>query len=196
MKALGLGVVVILILVGVMAMSVIGTYNSFVQMDESIKAAWAQINNQLQRRADLIPNLVNTVKGYAAHERDVLARLADARARLAGARSPQDAVAANDQLSGALARLLVIVEQYPQLKADQTFIRLMDELAGTENRIAVERRRYNEEVQAYNQARRRFPGSMIAGMFGFNEAVYFDVPQSAREAPRVDFDAPVPAPAP
>ncbi|MEO5656823.1 MAG: LemA family protein [Nitrospiria bacterium] len=196
MKGVGIGLVVIVVIAAIMGLSVMGTYNRLVQMDESIKAAWAQIDNQLQRRADLIPNLVNTVKGYAAHEREIMTHLADARARLAGARTPQDAIAANEQLSGALARLLVIVEQYPQLKADQTFIRLMDELAGTENRIAVERRRYNEEVQAYNQARRRFPGSLVAGLFGFGEAAYFEVAQAAREAPRVDFGAPTPVPAP
>lgn len=194
MKAVGITVLVVLAIVGLAAMSVMGTYNQFVQMDEAVKAAWAQINNQLQRRADLIPNLVNTVKGYAAHESEVLEHLADARARLAGAKSPQEALAANDQLSGALARLLVVVENYPQLKADQTFIRLMDELAGTENRIAVERRRYNEAVQAYNQARRRFPGSLVAGLFGFGEAAYFQVSEASREAPKVDFSAPAPTP--
>jgi len=193
MKAVWITLLVVLAVVGLAAMSVMGTYNQFVQMDETVKAAWAQVNNQLQRRADLIPNLVNTVKGYAAHERDVLERLADARARLAGAHNPQDALAANEQLSGALARLLVVVENYPQLKADQTFIRLMDELAGTENRIAVERRRYNEAVQAYNQARRRFPGSLVAGLFGFGEAAYFQVPEAAKEVPKVDFGAPAPA---
>jgi LemA protein len=187
MRALGIGLVVILAVVGLVGLSVMGTYNDFIQMDETVKASWAQINNQLQRRADLIPNLVNTVKGYAAHERDVLEHLADARARLAGARGPQEAIAADRELSSALSRLLVIVENYPQLKADQTFMRLMDELAGTENRIAVERRRYNEAVQAYNQARRRFPGSVIAGFFGFGEAAYFDVPETAREVPKVEF---------
>ncbi len=193
MKRLGVGLVVVLAITAVIGLSVLGTYNRFVQMDESIKAAWAQVNNQLQRRADLIPNLVNTVKGYAAHEREVLEHLADARAKLAGARSPQDAMEADRELSSALARLLVIVEQYPQLKADQTFIRLMDELAGTENRIAVERRRYNEAVQTYNQTRRRFPGSLVAAFFGFGEAAYFEVPETAREAPKVDFGPAAPA---
>lgn len=187
MKRIGIVRIVILAIAAVIGLSIMGTYNRFVRMDESINAAWAQVNNQLQRRADLIPNVVNTVKGYAEHEREVLGRLADARARLAGARSPQEAIAADQELSGALARLLAVVENYPQLKADQTFIRLMDELAGTENRIAVERRRYNEEVQAYNRARRQFPGSLIARLFGFGEAAYFDVPAQAREVPKVDF---------
>jgi len=160
--------------------------NEFATLDVSIKGRWAQVENQLQRRADLIPNLVETVKGYAAHERQILEALANARARL-GAGTPQERIAAANELSSALARLLAIVENYPNLKADRTFVRLMDELAGTENRLSVERMRYNETVQQYNTEVRRFPGTLVASLFGFREQPFFEVPAAAREAPKVKF---------
>jgi len=168
---------------------------------EAVNAAWAQVDVVLQRRADLIPNLVQTVKGYAVQEQTVFGDIAAARAALVGAKTPQDKITANGQLDSALSRLLVIVENYPQLKSDQNFLRLQDELAGTENRIAVERRRYNETVQDYNTYIALFPNSIVAGMAGFmrNDA-YFKTEEGARQAPKVNFDygkpAPTPAPTP
>ncbi len=162
-------------------------YNQLVSMDEGIKSAWAQIENQFQRRADLIPNLVATVKGYAAHEREVLESIADARARMAGARTVEEKMDASNALDFALGRLLVVVERYPNLKADGNFTRLMDELAGTENRLAVERKRYNDLVQGYNIKIRRFPERTVAGLFHFQKATYFLVVESAKTVPRVEF---------
>jgi LemA protein len=163
------------------------SYNTFVSQEEAIKAQWSQVENQLQRRSDLIPNLVESVKGYAAHESAVFQAVADSRAKLAGARTPADTIAAANEQSSALARLLAVVENYPQLKANESFNRLMDELSGTENRIAVERMRYNESVQAYNTQRRSFPSNVTAGVFGFKEYPYFQVPAEAKTAPKVDF---------
>jgi LemA protein len=164
-----------------------GKYNSFVTLDESIKSSWAQVENQLQRRYDLIPNLVETVKGYAKQEKDVLIEVTNARARVGGAGTVPEKIQANNELSGALSRLLVVVEQYPQLKSNENFLRLQDELAGTENRIAVERRRYNEAVQKYNVAVRRFPNSLVAATFGFQTAAFFEAPAAAKAAPRGKF---------
>jgi len=162
--------------------------NEMVTQKEAIKGAWAQVDNVIQRRADLIPNLVNTVKGYATHEQKVFDDIAAARAQLGGARSPAERIAANTQLDGALSRLLVVVENYPNLKADQQFLRLQDELAGTENRIAVERRRYNEVVQQYNTNIQIFPNSLVASLSGFQrEDAYFKAEGAAREVPKVDF---------
>ena len=163
-----------------------GTYNTLVTMDEGVKAAWAQVENQLQRRYDLIPNYVETVKGYAAHEKEVLVKVTEARSRVAGATGVPEKMAANNQLSSALARLLLVVERYPDLKASTNFIRLQDELAGTENRIAVERRRFNETVRVYNTKLRTFPTNIIAGMFGFEKATFFKVPNNQRSAVRHD----------
>jgi LemA protein len=163
------------------------SYNTFVSQEEAIRAQWSQVENQLQRRNDLIPNLVETVKGYAAHESGVFQAVADSRARLAGAKSPEDKIAAANEQTSALARLLAVVENYPQLKADTQFARLMDELAGTENRIAVERMRYNEKVQAYNTQRRRFPSNVTASIFGFKEYPYFQAPTEAKGVPKVSF---------
>jgi len=165
------------------------SYNTFVSQEETIKTQWAQVENQLQRRNDLIPNLVETAKGYAQQERDVFGAIADSRAKLAGAQSPEQRMAAANEQSNALARLLVVVENYPDLKSNQTFARLMDELAGTENRIAVERMRYNEVVQAYNTSRRQFPANVTAKLFGFKEYKFFEAPPSAKEAPKVAFPA-------
>jgi LemA protein len=163
------------------------SYNGLVKMDESINAAQKEIDNQLQRRYDLIPNYVNTVKGYASHEKELFEHIADARAKLAGNTSTREKLQANQELSGFLSRLLVIVENYPELKANENFLRLQDELAGTENRLANARRRYNEQVQQYNAAIRGFPKSMIAGAFGFEKRDYFEVPEEAKTVPQVDF---------
>ncbi|MFA4916637.1 MAG: LemA family protein [Syntrophales bacterium] len=162
-------------------------YNTFVSMDEAVKGAWAQVENQLQRRYDLIPNLVETVKGYAGHEKNVLIEVTNARSRVGGATSVPEKIKSNNELSSALSRLLVVVERYPDLKANQNFIRLQDELAGTENRIAVERRRYNDTVKAYNVAIRSFPANFLAGMFRFEKADFFEVPAAAKIAPQVKF---------
>jgi LemA protein len=164
-----------------------GTYNSLVTMDEGVKAAWAQVENQLQRRYDLIPNLVETVKGYAAQEKEVFLKVTEARAKVGGATTINDKISANNGLSAALSRLLLVVERYPDLKSNTNFIRLQDELAGTENRIAVERRRYNETVKVYNIRIRRFPTNLLAGMFGFEKAAFFEVPKERQEAPKVKF---------
>lgn len=180
-------VIVIVVLVLVPLLYLKGTYNSLVTMDEGVKAAWAQVENQLQRRYDLIPNLVETVKGYASHEEEVFLKVTEARSRVGGAASVSDKIAANNSLSAALSRLLVVVERYPELKANTNFLRLQDELAGTENRIAVERRRYNESVRAYNTTIRRFPTNLLAGIFGFEKAAFFDVPEERQEAPKVSF---------
>jgi LemA protein len=163
------------------------SYNRFATQDESVRAQWSQVENQLQRRHDLIPNLVETVKGFAQQEKDVFQAVADARAKMAGAGTINERVAAASAESSALARLLVVVENYPQLKSNENFLRLMDELGGTENRIATERMRYNEAARTYNTMRRRFPGNLMAGLFGFEERPYFEVPAEAKTAPRVDF---------
>jgi LemA protein len=166
------------------------SYNRFVGQEEAIKTQWAQVENQLQRRNDLIPNLVETTKGFAQQERDVIQSVTESRARLAGAQTPEQKIQAANEQSAALARLLVIVENYPQLKSNETFARLMDELAGTENRIAVERMRYNERVQEYNTSRRQFPSNITAGIFGFKEYTLFEAPETAKVAPKVDFGKP------
>ena len=163
------------------------SYNRFVGQEEAIKTQWAQVENQLQRRNDLIPNLVETVKGIAQQEKDVFGQIADSRAKLAGARSPEQTIQAANEQSQALARLLVVVENYPQLRSNEQFARLMDELSGTENRIAVERMRYNERVQQYNTSRRQFPSNITAGIFGFKEYPVFNAPPEAERVPTVNF---------
>jgi LemA protein len=177
-----------LVLVALAALPMTGcSYNRFVSQEEAIKAQWAQVQNQLQRRNDLIPNLVETVKGYATHEESVYKDIADARSKLLAARSPEETIQAANQQTSALGRLLAVVENYPQLKANEQFNRLMDELSGTENRIAVERMRYNEAVQAYNTSRRQFPANVTARMFGFKEYPFFEAPPEAQKVPRVNF---------
>ena len=180
----GGGLLLVLIIA---AMSLMGTYNGLVAQDQQVNQAWAQVQNVLQRRADLIPNLVETVKGYAAHEKEVFESVADARARLAGATTPRDAAAADQSLNSALGRLLAIAENYPVLKANENFIRLQDELAGTENRIAVERMRYNEAVRGFNTAILRFPTNFIARFMGFAPRDYFEAEAAAQQAPKVKF---------
>jgi len=188
------GLVVVAGLV-ILVLLVSGTYfsrrNEMVRKNETLKAAWSQVEVVLLRRADLIPNLVETVKGFAAQEQTVFADIANARAALRGASAPADRIAANAQLDSALSRLLVVVENYPQLRSNENFLRLQDELAGTENRIAVERRRYNETLQDYNTYIGLFPNSVFAAWAGFkrNDA-YFQAPAGAREAPKVTFPGP------
>lgn len=165
----------------------ISTYNTLVSLQEAVSTSWAQVENQLQRRSDLIPNLVETVKGYARHERTVLLDVTNARAKIGQAKDIQEKIKANSELEGALSRLLVVVERYPDLKANQNFIRLQDELSGTENRIAVERRRYNEAVRIYNTKIRTFPGNIIAKFFGFERAPLFEAPPASKEPPKVEF---------
>ena len=180
------------VLVALLAVGLSGcSYNRFVGQEEAIKTQWGQVENQLQRRNDLIPNLVETVKGVAQQEKDVFGQIAESRSKLAGARTtegPTDQkIEASNQLSSALARLLVVVENYPQLRSNEQFARLMDELSGTENRIAVERMRYNERVQDYNTSRRQFPSNVTAGIFGFKEYPLFNAPPEAERVPRVNF---------
>jgi LemA protein len=181
-----IGIIVAVILIPYVYLK--STYNTLVTMDESVKAAWAQVENQLQRRTDLIPNLVETVKGFASQEKDVFIKVTEARSRVAGAGTISEKIAANNQLTSALSRLLVVVERYPELKSNANFMRLQDELAGTENRIAVERMRFNEAVRAYNTKIRSFPTNIIAGMFGFKEATFFEVPKEAQGVPKVQFN--------
>ena len=184
---IGIGAIVLLIII------VVGyyytKYNTFYQMNVEIKSSWAQVENQLQRRYDLIPNLVETVKGYAKQEKDVMVQVTEARAKVGGtANAPvSDKIAANNQLSGALSRLMVVVEKYPDLKSNQNFMALQDELAGTENRIAVERMRYNEKVENYNKVIGMVPGSIVAARAGFKPAAFFEAPKEAKEAPKVKF---------
>jgi LemA protein len=163
------------------------SYNTFVSQEENVKAQWAQVQNQLQRRNDLIPNLVETTKGFAQHEESVFKDIADARSQLLSAKSPDETIAAANKQTTALGRLLAVVENYPQLKANEQFNRLMDELAGTENRLAVARQRYNEAVQQYNTSRRQFPANITAKMFSFKDYPFFEAPPSATQVPRVNF---------
>jgi LemA protein len=165
----------------------VGRYNSLVRAEETVDQSWAQVENVLQRRADLIPNLVETVKGFAAHEQQVFGDIAEARSKLLGATGPTQAAQANAQMESALGRLLAIAENYPDLKSNQNFIRLQDELAGTENRIAVERKRYNDAVAEFNKTIKTFPNNIVAGMLGFDAHAYFEVEEQAKEVPKVEF---------
>lgn len=180
---IGLTAVIVLIII-----SFVSVYNGIVSRHETITAKWAQVENQLQRRNDLIPNLVNTVKGYAAHEKTVFEDVTNARSQWAKAGTVEEKVKAASNIDAALARLLLVVENYPNLKADQTFLKLMDELSGTENRIAVERMRYNEAVRDFNVTVRMFPGNIVAGMYGYKPATeYFKAEEKAKTVPEVKF---------
>jgi LemA protein len=178
---------IILAIVAVIIIFVIVLYNGLVQLKVRADASWSDIDVQLKRRHDLIPNLVETVKGYATHEESVFKEIADARSRLLNAKSPDETIAAANRQTSALGRLLAVVENYPQLKANEQFNRLMDELSGTENRLAVARQRYNEAVQQYNTSRRQFPGNLTAKMFSFKDYPFFEAPADARQAPKVNF---------
>jgi LemA protein len=188
-------VLIAVVLLGVVALAVgsmyVGRRNQMVVKSQAVSAEWSQVDVVLQRRADLIPNLVETVKGYATQEQTVFGDIAKARSALLGAQSPSERIAANGQLEGALGRLLAIAENYPQLKSNENFLRLQDELAGSENRIAVERRRYNETVQDYNTYIALFPNDIFAGWAGFKpNNAYFAATETGREVPKVQFPAP------
>ena len=190
-----IAVIVVVVIIGLIVVSAFGSYvstrNTLVQKNEAVKSAWSQVDIVLQRRADLIPNLVETVKGYAQQEQTVFGDIAKARSALLSAGTPQQKIAANGQLDGALGRLLLVVENYPQLKSNENFMRLQDELAGTENRIAVERKRYNDTLQDYNTYVQQFPNNIFAGWAGFkpNDA-YFQASEGSRVAPKVNFSSP------
>jgi LemA protein len=195
MKTLIVFFAVIALIVLIVFGQYVGVRNTLVQKNEAVKAAWSQVDIVLQRRADLIPNLVETVKGFAKQEQTVFGDIAKARSALLSAGSPQEKIAANQQLDGALGRLLLVVENYPQLKSNENFLRLQDELAGTENRIAVERKRYNETLQDYNTYIQQFPHNIFSSWAGFrpNEA-YFAASEGSRQVPKVDFSSPTPVP--
>ena len=186
-KGLLIGVALVALLLISLGGCLAGSYNRLVSGRESVDQKWAQVDNQLQRRSDLITNLVEAVRGVARQELAVFSEIAEARARMAGARTPQQSIEAGQAMDSALGRLLVVVENYPQLKSNEAFLQLMDELAGTENRLATERMRYNEQVQGYNVMVKRFPGNLYAGMFNFKEAIYYPVNEAAKQVPKVDF---------
>lgn len=179
-----LGVVAAIVIIVVMMFS---SYNGLVSMNENVTGKWAQVENQLQRRNDLIPNLVNTVKGYAAHETEVFKEVSDARAKLGGAKTVAETSAANNEMNTALSRLLMVAENYPELKSNTNFTQLQDELAGTENRIAVARKDYNDAVQIYNAKIKSLPASLYAGAFGFTARDYFKADETAKKVPQVKF---------
>lgn len=184
------GIILILALaLGIPILWGVYSYNSMISAETEVDASWAQVENVLQRRADLIPNLVATVKGFAAQEQEVFSAVAAARSRLLAAQGPAEAGAAQAGLDGALGRLLAISERYPELRSSENFLRLQDELAGTENRIAVERRRYNDVVRGYNISIKRFPRRIFAGLFGFEAREFFQAAEGAEDVPKVDFSA-------
>ncbi|MGG2024430.1 LemA family protein [Gottfriedia sp. S16(2024)] len=181
------GIWIALIIVVVLIFMGVGSYNSFVTQEENVTNKMSQVDNQLKRHSDLIPNLVNTVKGYATQEKDVIASVTDARAKLAGAQTTADKSKADAELSGALSRLLVLLENYPDLKSNLNFQALMDSLEGTENRLAIARKDYNDAVTVYNQKIKKFPGVLVAGPFGFEKKDYFEVSEKDKATPEVDF---------
>jgi LemA protein len=185
------GVVVVIAAIAILLLMgggcLTSNYNRLVTGREAVDQRWAQVDNQLQRRSDLIGNLVETVRGVARQELSVFGEIADARARMAGARTPEQGVEAGRAMDSALSRLLVVIENYPQLRSSELFLNLMTQLEGTENRLSTERMRYNQEVQGYNVQVKRFPGNLYAGLFGFKEKPYYEIPDSARAVPRVDF---------
>jgi len=185
------GLLITLAVIAVLLVSVggcvVGNYNRLVTSKESVDQRWAQVDNQLKRRNDLIGSLVETVKGTAIQEQEVFGKIADARAQMAGAHTPAEGIEAGRAMDSALSRLLVVIENYPQLKSNEAFLQLMDELTGTENRLSTERMRYNQEVQSFNVLVKRFPMNVFAGMFGYSAATYYEIPQAEREKPKVDF---------
>ncbi len=184
-------VLIFLGVLAVVAVIVVGwgasQYNKVIAMDEQVKAQWAQVDNQLKRRYDLIPNLVETVKGYAKHEKEIFENIAEARTKYFQAQTPEDKIRASNQLEGVLSRLLLLREAYPELKANESFLKLQDSIEGTENRISVERKRYNDAAQTLNTYRRTLLGSVVASVAGVKAAPYYEVPQAEREAPKVRF---------
>ena len=182
------GLIVIVAIIVIIVVALIASYNGIVSKAEDVDNKFAQIDTQLQRRADLIPNLVNTVKGYAKQEQDVITLVTEAREKLAGANTISEKAEADQELTSALNRLMIVVENYPELKSSENFIQLSDELAGTENRIATARRDYNEAVKEYNTQIKKFPTNMMAGMFGFGEKEYFEAKETAQEVPSVNFE--------
>jgi LemA protein len=187
MKKGWIGVVVVALILLMVGGCLVGNYNRLVTAHESVPNQWAQVDNQLKRRNDLIGNLVESVKGTATQEQTVFGEIAEARAKMAGAKTPEQGIAAGQQMDGAIGRLLVVVENYPQLKSNEAFMQLMDELAGTENRLSVERKRYNDIVRDYNILVKRFPMSLYASMFHYSEATYYPVPEADKATPKVDF---------
>src|SRR3954462_11616446 len=190
-----IALIVVVVIVGLIGVALFGSYvstkNTLVSKNEGVKSAWSQVDVVLQRRADLIPNLVETVKGFAQHEEQVFGDIAKARSALLSAGSPQQKIAANGQLDNALGRLLVVVENFPQLRSNENFLRLQDELAGTENRIAVERKRYNDTLQDYNTYLQIFPHNIFAGWAGFKtDDAYFAASEGSRQVPKVNFGTP------
>jgi len=187
-KTLIIVLVAILLIVGIPALMIVGSYNNLVSLDEEVNGAWAQVENQLKRRTDLIPNLVETVKGFAQQEEDILVGVTEARSRVVAADSPEESANANAQLTSALQGLNVVVERYPELKSNENFIRLQDELAGTENRIAVARKDSNDAAQTLNSKIRKFPTNIAAGIFGIDRREYFEVSEEDQEVPDVNFE--------
>lgn len=183
----GKGILIILVVAIVLGFIMISPYNSLVALDEEAEGAWAQVENQLKRRADLIPNLIEVVKGFASQEEEILSNIAEARTQYQGANTPEEYAEAEENLNTAVRNLNVIVENYPELKSNELFQDLQAELAGTENRIATERMRYNEVIQTYNGRIRRFPTNLIAGIFGFDQRQYFEISESDAEVPEVEF---------
>ena len=182
-----MGIAIVAILLVMVGGCLVGNYNRLVTAHEGVSQQWAQVDNQLKRRNDLIGNLVETVKGTATQEQTVFGEIADARAKMAGAKTTEDGIAAGQQMDGALGRLLVVVENYPQLKSNEAFTQLMDELAGTENRLSVERKRYNDVVRDYNVMVKRFPTNLYAAAFHFGDATYYQVAETEKTVPKVDF---------
>jgi len=181
-------VIILLAIIIIIVATGVSKYNSLARMDVAVDQKWAEVDNQLKRRSDLIPNLVETVKGYASHEKELFENIAEARAKLAGATTVGEAAGATGQLNGFLGRLLAIAENYPELKANENFLKLQDALEGTENRIAVARTRYNEAVRTFNTAIRVFPSNIIAGFVGYEKKEFFEVPEADKELPEVKFD--------